>query len=73
MATGRRPTIDDAELPAAAIRVAADLRLPDECRGLVHEAAQHLGGLDIVVNNAATLARTPFRELQLEDLEPSGR
>ena len=69
VATGRRPTIDDAELPAAAIRVAADLRLPDECRSLVHEAAQHLGGLDIVVNNAATLTRTPFRELQLEDLE----
>lgn len=69
VATGRRPTIDTAELPAAAIRVAADLRDPDECRRLVHEAARHLGGLDIVVNNAATLVRRAFRELELDDLE----
>jgi 3-oxoacyl-[acyl-carrier protein] reductase len=69
VATGRRPTIDTAELPEAAIRVAADLRDPDDCRRLVHEAARHLGGLDIVVNNAATLVRRAFRELELDDLE----
>jgi NAD(P)-dependent dehydrogenase (short-subunit alcohol dehydrogenase family) len=69
VATGRRPTIDTAELPDAAIRVAADLRDPDDCRRLVHEAAGHLGGLDIVVNNAATLVRRAFRELELDDLE----
>ena len=39
-ATGRRPNIDTAELPEAAIRVAADLRDPDDCRRLVHEAAR---------------------------------
>ena len=39
VATGRRPNIDTAELPEAAIRVAADLRDPDDCRRLVHEAA----------------------------------
>ena len=69
VATGRRPNIDDVELPDAAIRVAADLRDPDECRRLVHEAARHLGGLDIVVNNAAVLVRRPFLELELDDLE----
>jgi NAD(P)-dependent dehydrogenase (short-subunit alcohol dehydrogenase family) len=69
VATGRRPTIDTAELPEATIRVAADLRNPDDCRRLVHEAARHLGGLDIVVNNAATLVRRAFRELELDDLE----
>jgi 3-oxoacyl-[acyl-carrier protein] reductase len=69
VATGRRPTIDRAELPEAAIRVPADLREPDDCRRLVHEAARHLGGLDIVVNNAATLVRRAFRELELDDLE----
>jgi NAD(P)-dependent dehydrogenase (short-subunit alcohol dehydrogenase family) len=69
VATGRRPNIDTATLPAAAIRVAADLREPDDCRRVVHEAARHLGGLDIVVNNAATLVRRTFRELELDDLE----
>jgi NAD(P)-dependent dehydrogenase (short-subunit alcohol dehydrogenase family) len=69
VATGRHPNIDTAPLPDAAIRVAADLRDPDDCRRLVHEAARHLGGLDIVVNNAATLVRRSFRELELDDLE----
>ena len=68
-ATGRRPNIDTAELPEAAIRVAADLRDPDECRRLVHEAAEQLGGLDIVVNNAAILVCKPFNELELGDLD----
>ena len=69
VATGRRPNIDDVELPEATIRVAADLRDPDDCRRLVHEAARHLGGLDIVVNNAATLVRRTFVDLELDDLE----
>ena len=69
VATGRRPNIDDVELPEATIRVAADLRDPDDCRRLVHEAARHLGGLDIVVNKAATLVRRSFLDLELDDLE----
>jgi 3-oxoacyl-[acyl-carrier protein] reductase len=69
VATGRSPTIDAVVLPGAAIRVAADLRDPTECRRLVHEAARLMGGIDIVVNNAATLVRKAFRELELDDLE----
>ena len=69
VATGRRPSIDTAALPEAAIRVPADLSEPDDCRQVVHEAARHLGGLDIVVNNAATLVRRAFLELELDDLE----
>lgn len=68
-ATGRSPNIETRELPEAAVRIAADLRDPADCRRLVHEAAQALGGLDIVVNNAATLACKPFTEMELEDLE----
>jgi NAD(P)-dependent dehydrogenase (short-subunit alcohol dehydrogenase family) len=69
VATGRRPNIDDVVLPAATIRVAADLRDPEDCRRLVHDAARELGGLDIVVNNAATLVRRSFLELGLDDLQ----
>ena len=69
VAAGRSPTIEDAALPDAAIRVAADLRDPEQCRRLVHEAAQRMGGIDIVVNNAATLVRRPFLELEPDDLE----
>lgn len=69
VASGRSPTIDEAVLPGAAIRVTADLRDPDECRRLVHEAARLMGGIDIVVNNAATLVRKEFRQLELDDLE----
>ncbi len=69
VAAGRRPRIGDAVLPEAVTRLAADLRDPEECRRLVHEAAGHLGGLDIVVNNAATLVRKEFRQLELDELE----
>ena len=69
VATGRTPGIDHAPLPEGALRVAADLRDPEECRRLVQEAARHLGGLDIVVNNAATLVRKKFVDLELDDLE----
>ena len=69
VAAGRHPKIDAAELPEAAIRLAADLRDPDACRRLVHDAARELGGLDIVVNNAATLVRREFRALELDDFD----
>lgn len=68
-AAGRRPTIDTADLPSSAVRLAADLRDPEECRRLVHDAARRLGGLDIVVNNAATLVRKEFRQLELDELQ----
>jgi NAD(P)-dependent dehydrogenase (short-subunit alcohol dehydrogenase family) len=43
---------------AAAIR--ADLASPAEARRLVGEAVRRLGGLDVLVNNAAVFFRTPF-------------
>jgi NAD(P)-dependent dehydrogenase (short-subunit alcohol dehydrogenase family) len=73
VAAGRSPRIEAAALPTAAIRIAADLSEPDECRRLVHEAAGALGGLDIVVNNAATLVRKEFRLLELDELEAAWR
>ncbi len=69
VASGRRPPSPRQSLPDAAIRVAADLREPADCRELVHEAARRLGGLDIVVNNAAALVRKEFRLLEPDELE----
>jgi NAD(P)-dependent dehydrogenase (short-subunit alcohol dehydrogenase family) len=54
-----------AEVEAAGAHAAtfcADLRSGDEIRGLVAAVAARLGGLDILVNNAATFDRTPFED-----------
>lgn len=46
---------------------AADLSDPDAARALVNSATQTLGGLDILVCCAATLARVPFLEITDEE------
>lgn len=47
----------------------ADLADLDQARNLVHEAAESLGGLHILVNNAGYVQRVPWEELSLEDWE----
>lgn len=62
---------DEAELAAAAVRVAgrraacikADLAKADDCRALVAETAKQFGRLDVLVNMASIYASTPFDEL----------
>ena len=52
------------ELQACGVRAAAlraDLADPAAARRLVRDAARALGGLDVLVNNAAVFQRTPFR------------
>lgn len=44
-----------------------DFADPDQARGVVHAASAAMGGLDIVVHCAATLARVPF--LDIDDAE----
>lgn len=68
-AAGREPTLSTAELPEGAVRIAADLSDPAACRALVREAAEALGGLDVVINNAALLVRSPIADLTESDLE----
>ncbi len=68
-ATGREPSLSAAELPTTAVRIAADLANPEECRSLVARAATALGGLDVLVNNAAVLIRRDFADLELADFE----
>lgn len=47
----------------------ADLADLDQARDLIHEAAEALGGLHILVNNAGYVQRLPWEELSLEDWE----
>ncbi|MBI4637497.1 MAG: SDR family oxidoreductase [Candidatus Rokubacteria bacterium] len=47
---------------ARAVALRADLADPPAARRLVARAAQALGGLDVLVNNAAVFYRTPFAE-----------
>ncbi|MEW6216437.1 MAG: SDR family NAD(P)-dependent oxidoreductase [Candidatus Bipolaricaulota bacterium] len=47
----------------------ADLADLDQGRDLIHEAAEELGGLHILVNNAGYVQRIPWEELSLEDWE----
>jgi NAD(P)-dependent dehydrogenase (short-subunit alcohol dehydrogenase family) len=68
-ATGRAPTISAARFPDGVHVVVADLADPAQCAGLVERAAAALGGLDVLVNNAAVLVRRPFAEVTLDDLE----
>lgn len=47
----------------------ADLSDPDEAARLVEEADQALGGLTLLVNNAATFRRTPLESMDASDFD----
>ncbi|HEU4641326.1 MAG TPA: SDR family oxidoreductase [Gemmatimonadaceae bacterium] len=50
-------------LGAEAWPIAADLREPDAPERLVRAVAAHFGGLDVLVNSAAVMLRTPLDEV----------
>ncbi|HNR24797.1 MAG TPA: 3-oxoacyl-ACP reductase family protein [Candidatus Bipolaricaulis anaerobius] len=56
-------------LGSRAFILQADLADLEQARDLVHEAAEGLGGLHILVNNAGYVQRVPWEELSLEDWE----
>jgi NAD(P)-dependent dehydrogenase (short-subunit alcohol dehydrogenase family) len=57
-----------------AIAVAGDVREESHCRGLVERAVQELGGLDLVVNNAAyQMARESIADITAEELDRTFR
>ena len=49
--------------------VAGDLRTVDACRQVIHAVIERLGGLDILVNNAATVARASLEDATVEQWE----
>ncbi|MDB6092758.1 MAG: short-chain dehydrogenase [Verrucomicrobia bacterium] len=51
------------------IALRVDVAQPDQCRAFVDEAAARLGGLDVLVNNAAVTG--PGTTRSLEELDPA--
>lgn len=68
VATGRDPGISRVRLPPAARRIVADLSDGSQCRSLVDRAAAELGGLDVLINNAAVLTHRRIVDLNETDL-----
>ena len=71
IATGRDPAISAAVLPMAARRVVADLSRPAECKALIEQSRAELGGIDVLINNAAVLTHRRIVDLDPGDLEHS--
>jgi NAD(P)-dependent dehydrogenase (short-subunit alcohol dehydrogenase family) len=51
----------------AGVAVAGDVRLPDDCRRMVAEAAEALGQIDLIVYSAGTAPLRPLRETTADD------
>ena len=68
------PDLADAQSIAGSMRsggrdvdaVAGDLRNVDACRQIVRDVVQRRGGLDILVNNAATVARASMEDATVD-------
>ena len=68
------PDLASAAATAASMRsgthvvdaVAGDLRSVDACRQIVHDVVAQHGGIDILVNNAATVARCSLEDATVE-------
>jgi NAD(P)-dependent dehydrogenase (short-subunit alcohol dehydrogenase family) len=61
-AAAARKTVSEIEARGVrGVAFRADLRDASAARRLVHRAARALGGLEVLVNNAAVFHRTPFR------------
>lgn len=58
---------DLAEVPAADLSVAGDLRHPDECRRIVAEVVERAGRLDALVNAAGVWTEGPADETTEEE------
>jgi NAD(P)-dependent dehydrogenase (short-subunit alcohol dehydrogenase family) len=69
VATGRKPSIDSIAFAPGVRVIPADLSRPSELEPLIERSVGQLGGLDILINNAAVLVRRPFNECTVEDFD----
>ena len=53
------------------ITISADLALEDQCVMTIEKTVEHLGGLDVLVNNAGYLAKESFTELTMASIDQS--
>jgi glucose 1-dehydrogenase len=63
----RRVVADIAAAGHVAFDVQADISRPADCKRLMEEAAQRMGGIDILVANAGIQRDAPFADMSLED------
>lgn len=68
-ASARLATLSRNPLPSEVQTFPADLRDPEECLRLPGRAAEQMGGLDVLINNAALLTRKPFTSFTTTDLD----
>jgi NAD(P)-dependent dehydrogenase (short-subunit alcohol dehydrogenase family) len=68
-ATARAASLARRPLPGRAYDIPADLCNPEECLRLPEQAAERMGGLDVLLNNAAVLVRKPFTSVEPADLD----
>lgn len=72
LAARTRRDVEDAaaavqQAGARAFPIVADIRDPEQCKGLMESARGYFGRLDVLVNNAGTAMRKPGLEVTLED------
>lgn len=63
----RKVVADIAAAGGTAFDVQADISRPADCKRLLDEAAQRMGGVDILVANAGVQRDAPFADMSLED------
>jgi NAD(P)-dependent dehydrogenase (short-subunit alcohol dehydrogenase family) len=67
--TSATPPDDTLALARGAVSVRGDLSSAEECRRVVDEAANLLGGLDGLVNNAGVTKEIPFEKMTSDELD----
>ena len=60
---GARSVVEDAGGSPRALAIRADLRSPPDIMALLDQTVERFGRVDLLVNNAAVLVRTPVEEL----------